>query len=52
MGYVKTDREVNRDNSALMRNIRKNENALGAPPTDVGCALLACKRSMGAARRG
>ena len=52
MGYVKTDREANRDNSALMRNIRKNENALGASPTDVCCALLACKRSMGAARRG
>lgn len=47
VGYVKTATEVSSDNSALMRNIRKNENALAAPLTDVSRALLACERSMG-----
>ena len=45
VGYVKT--EVSSDNSALMRNIRKNENALAALLAGVSCALLACERSMG-----
>ena len=47
VGYVKTATEVSSDNSALMRSIRKNENALAAPLTDVSRALLACERSMG-----
>lgn len=47
VGYVKTATEVSSDNSALMRNIRKNENALAAPLSDVSRALLACERSMG-----
>lgn len=47
VGYVKTATEVSSDNSALMRNIRKNENALAALLTDVSRALLACERSMG-----
>lgn len=47
VGYVKTATEVSSDNSALMRNIRKNESALAAPLTDVSRALLACERSMG-----
>lgn len=47
VGYVKTATEVSSDNSALMRNIRKNENALVAPLADVSRALLACERSMG-----
>lgn len=47
VGYVKTVTEVSSDNSALMRNIRKNENALAALLAGVSCALLACERSMG-----
>ena len=47
VGYVKTVTEVSSDNSALMRNIRKNENALAALLVGVSCALLACERSMG-----
>ena len=35
VGYVKTATEVSSDNSALMRNIRKNENALQGALTDV-----------------
>ena len=46
VGYVKTATEVSSDDSILMRNIRKNENALAAPLTDVSRALLACERSM------
>jgi hypothetical protein len=47
VGYVKTATEVSSDNSALMRNIRKNENALAGPLTDVARALLACARNLG-----
>ncbi len=47
VGYVKTATEVSSDNSALMRNIRKHENALQGPLCDVSRALLACARGMG-----
>ena len=47
VGYVKTATEVSSDNSALMRNIRKHENALQGPICDVSRALLACARDMG-----
>ncbi|MDO4850200.1 MAG: hypothetical protein Q4B45_10590 [Coriobacteriia bacterium] len=47
VGYVKTATEVSSDNSALMRNIRKHENALQGSIADVSRALLACARGMG-----
>ena len=47
VGYVKTATEVSSDNSVLMCNIGKNENALVAPLTDVSRTLLACERPMG-----
>ena len=47
VGYVKTATEVSSDNSALMLNIRKRENALQRPISDVSRALLACARGMG-----
>ena len=47
VGYVKTATEVSSDNSALMRNIRKHENALQRPISDVAHAVLACARGMG-----
>ena len=47
VGYVKTATEVSSDNSALMRNIRKHENALQGPISDVSRALLACVRGLG-----
>ena len=49
VGYVKTATEVSSDNSALMRNIRKNENALQGALADVSRAILSCGRLMGAA---
>jgi len=49
VGYVKTATEVSSDNSALMLNIRKHENALQRPIADVSRALLACARGMGEA---
>ncbi|KUH59399.1 hypothetical protein AUL39_03530 [Tractidigestivibacter scatoligenes] len=48
VGYVKTATEVSSDNSALMRNIRKNESALQGALADVSCAVLSCGRLMGA----
>jgi hypothetical protein len=48
VGYVKTATEVSSDNSALMRNIRKNENALTGALVDVSKAVMACERHMGA----
>ena len=48
VGYVKTATEVSSDNSALMRNIRKNENALQGALVDVSRAVLSCGRLMGA----
>lgn len=47
MGYVKTATEVSSDNSALMRNIRKSENALQGALMDVSRAVMACGRFMG-----
>ena len=47
VGYVKTATEVSSDNSALMRNIRKNENALTGALVDVSRAVMACSRSLG-----
>lgn len=47
VGYVKTATEVSSDNSALMRNIRKNENAMQGAIADVSRALLACARTLG-----
>ena len=47
VGYVRTATEVSSDNSALMRNVRKHENALRKPITDVSRALMACARGMG-----
>lgn len=47
VGYVKTATEVSSDNSALMRNVRKNENALEGALAGVAHALLACARHMG-----
>ena len=44
-----TATEVSSDNSALMRNIRKNENALTGALGDVARALLSCARGMGVA---
>lgn len=47
VGYVKTATEVSSDNSALMRNIRKNENNLQGALVDVSRAVMACGRRMG-----
>lgn len=47
VGYVRTATEVSSDNFALMRNVRKHENALRKPITDVSRALMACARGMG-----
>ena len=46
VGYVKKATEVSSDNSALMGNIRKNENALQGALVDVSRAVMACSRSM------
>lgn len=46
-GYVKTATEVSSDNSALMRNIRRHENALQGALVDVARAVLAAARGMG-----
>lgn len=48
VGYVKTATEVSSDNSALIRNIRKNENALQGALVDVSRTVMACSRHMGA----
>ena len=39
-GYVRTATEVSSDNSALMRNIRRHENALQGPITDIARAVM------------
>lgn len=49
VGYVRAGAEVSSDNSALMRNIRKNENALQGALCDISRAVLACGRHMGLA---
>lgn len=46
VGYVKTATEVSSDNSALMRNVRKNERALEGALAGVAHAPLACARHM------
>lgn len=47
-GCVKTATEVSSDNSALMRNVRKNENALQGAIAGISRAVMACSRAMGA----
>ena len=47
VGYGKTATEMSSDNLALMRNIRKNENALQGALADVLRAVLSCSRLMG-----
>lgn len=46
-GYVKTATEVSSDNSALMRNIRRHENALQGQLATIARAVLAAARRMG-----
>ena len=45
VGYMRTATEVSSDNSALMHNVRKHENALRKPITDVSRALMAYARA-------
>lgn len=47
VGHVKMATEVSSDSSALMRNIRKNENALTGGYRGRVAAVMACSRSMG-----
>ena len=47
VGYMRTATGVGSDNSALMRNARKHENALQKPIMDVSRALMAYARDMG-----
>ena len=46
-GYVKTATEVSSDNSALMRNIRRHENALEHSLTGITHAVMAVSRTLG-----
>ena len=46
-GYVKTATEVSSDNSALMRNIRRHENALEGAIAGVSRAVMAVSRGFG-----
>ena len=46
-GYVKTATEVSSDNSALMRNIKRHENALEGAITDIARAVMSVSRSFG-----
>ena len=46
-GYVRTATEVSSDNSALMRNIRRHENALQGPITDIARAVMCVSRGFG-----
>ena len=46
-GYVRTATEVSSDNSALMRNIRRHENALEGAITDIARAVMAVSRGFG-----
>ena len=46
-GYVRTATEVSSDNSALMRNIRRHENALQEPITAIARAVMAVSRGFG-----
>ncbi len=46
-GYVRTATEVSSDNSALMRNIRRHENALQDPIVAIARAVMAVSRGFG-----
>ena len=46
-GYVRTATKVSSDNSALMRNIRRHENALQEPITAIARAVMAVSRGFG-----
>ncbi|MDO4538762.1 MAG: hypothetical protein Q4B54_11425 [Coriobacteriales bacterium] len=46
-GYVKTATEVSSDNSSLMRNIRRHENALEGAITGIVRAVMAVSRGFG-----
>jgi len=46
-GYVKTATEVSSDNSALMRNIRRHENALQGAITGIARAVMGVSRALG-----
>lgn len=46
-GYVRTATEVSSDNSALMRNIRRHENALQEPIIAIAKAVMAVSRGFG-----
>ena len=46
-GYVRTATEVSSDNSALMRNIRRHENALWSPVSDITRAVMCVSRGFG-----
>lgn len=47
-GFVRTATEVSSDNSALMRNIRRHENALEGAITGIARAVMAVSRGFGA----
>lgn len=46
-GFVKTATEVSSDNSALMRNIRRHENALEGAITGIARAVMSVSRAFG-----
>ena len=46
-GFAKTATEVSSDNSALMRNIRRHENALESAITGIARAVMAVSRTFG-----
>ena len=46
-GYVCTATEVSSDNSVLMRNIRRHENALWSPISDIARAIMCVSRGFG-----
>ena len=46
-GYVRTATKVSSDNSALMRNIRRHENALRSPISDIAGAIMCVSRGFG-----
>ena len=46
-GFIKTATEVSSDNSALMRNIRRHENALEGAITDIARAVMCVSRGFG-----
>lgn len=46
-GYVRTATGASSDNSALMRNIRRHENALRSPVSDIAGAVMCVSRGFG-----